>query len=73
MSEQLTGVVVGLRMGRNHAAAMAGNEYINLAAVCDLSAETAAVIVDAVGRNGEGRQVLEACGRNSTLELTFRI
>ena len=52
MSKQLIGAVVGLRMGKNHAAAMAKNEDIELKAVCDLSEEAAEAVLSSVREDG---------------------
>jgi UDP-N-acetyl-2-amino-2-deoxyglucuronate dehydrogenase len=48
MSDKLKGVVVGLKMGRNHVNAMAVNPDVDLTAVCDLDEEKANEIADGV-------------------------
>jgi predicted dehydrogenase len=48
MGEPLKGVVVGLRMGKNHALAMAGIDGVRLAAVCDVKDDARAYVIEAV-------------------------
>ena len=49
MSDPLRGVVVGLRVGRSHAMAMARLKEFELAAVCDLDSATAESLVERTG------------------------
>lgn len=54
MADNLRAAVVGLRMGRNHAHALASIADVDLVAVCDIDAEAAETVADTAAEAASG-------------------